>query len=188
MTKIYYVRHAEPNYKNYNDSLRELTPKGRKDVKLVTEFLADKDIDLIVSSPYKRAIDTIGDFAKKVSLDIKIEDDFRERKVGDDWLKVFPAYAHRQWSDFYYKLENGECLQEVQDRNIRALKKLLDENKGKNIVIAGHGTALSTIINYFDKSYGYENFMAMVDKMPWIVEFDFDNEGTCLAIKTFDLY
>ena len=65
MTVIYFVRHSEPNYENKNDSLRELTPKGLEDRKLVTEFLSDKNIDKVVSSSYKRAIDTVADFADR---------------------------------------------------------------------------------------------------------------------------
>ena len=42
MTTVYFVRHAEPNYNNNDDSLRELSAKGLKDKKLVTAFLADK--------------------------------------------------------------------------------------------------------------------------------------------------
>jgi len=30
--------------------------------------------------------------------------------------------------------------------------------EGKNIVIGTHGTALSTIINYYDSTYGYDDF------------------------------
>ena len=51
LTNIYYVRHAEPNYSNHNDVLRELSPKGMVDRELVTKFLSDKQIDMIVSSP-----------------------------------------------------------------------------------------------------------------------------------------
>ena len=53
MTKVYFVRHAEPNYNNHNDALRELSEKGMEDRKLVTKFLADKNIDVVLSSPYK---------------------------------------------------------------------------------------------------------------------------------------
>ena len=52
----------------------------------------------------------------------------------------------------------------------------------------GHGTALSTIINYFDASFGYEEFMKMKNKMPWIVEFQFDSEAHCHAICKHDLF
>lgn len=33
MTTVFFVRHAEPNYKNHNDRLRELSPKGLRDKK-----------------------------------------------------------------------------------------------------------------------------------------------------------
>ena len=85
-------------------------------------------------------------------------------------------------------MSDGECLQEVQERNISALLKLIDDYKGKNIVIGGHGTALSTIINYFDTSFGYDEFAKMKNKMPWIVEFQFDSEAHCCAIYKHDLF
>jgi len=57
-----------------------LTKKGKEDAKLVSSYLSDKDIHVVISSPYLRAIDTVKDFAGEVGLDIKIVDDFRERK------------------------------------------------------------------------------------------------------------
>ena len=55
MTKVYFVRHAEPNYNNHDDLTRELTEKGLRDREKVKEFLADKEIDVVMSSPFKRA-------------------------------------------------------------------------------------------------------------------------------------
>lgn len=65
MTTIYFIRHAEPNYDNHDDMTRELSEKGLKDRALVTEFLRDKEIDAVLSSPFKRAVDTVGEFAKQ---------------------------------------------------------------------------------------------------------------------------
>ena len=67
MTTIYFVRHAEPNYNNYDDMSRELTAKGWSDRKRITAFLQDKRISRVYSSPFKRAVDTVGDFALKNS-------------------------------------------------------------------------------------------------------------------------
>lgn len=53
MTTIYFVRHAEPNYNNHDEILRELSEKGLKDRELVTDFFIDKQIDIVLSSPYK---------------------------------------------------------------------------------------------------------------------------------------
>lgn len=74
----------------------------------------------------------------------------------------------------------------VQERNIDALQKILLTCAGQNIVIGGHGTALSTIINFYDSAFGYEDFIRMRSKAPWIVHFTFD--GTrCISIETHDL-
>lgn len=188
MTKVYYVRHAEPNYDNHDDVLRELTPKGLEDRKLVTKFLTDKEINVAVSSPFRRAVDTIKEFTDLKELEIEIIDGFRERKVDSGWIDDFTSFTQKQWDDFTYKLSDGECLQEVQERNVSALLKLIEQYKEKNIVIGGHGTALSTIINYFDASFGYEEFSKIKNKMPWIVEFQFDDDAHCCAIYKHDLF
>lgn len=79
MTKVFFVRHAEPNYDNHDDRSRELSPRGMEDRKKVTPFLADKNIDIVISSPFKRAVDTVQDFADKNGLPVEIVEDFRER-------------------------------------------------------------------------------------------------------------
>ena len=186
MTKVYFVRHAEPDCNNHNDVLRELTPKGMEDRKLVTQFLADKQIDVVISSPYKRAVDTVAHFAESFGHSIRIIDAFRERKVDSCWIENFAEFAKRQWSDFTYKSADGECLKEVQDRNISALKEVLEQYSGKNIVIGSHGTALSTILNYFDGTFGYSDFEKIIKVMPWIVEFDFDENSDCIGINKYD--
>ncbi len=187
MTRVYFVRHAEPNYENHDDMLRELTPKGMEDRKLVTAFLADKDIDVVLSSPYKRAVDTVADFAEKNGLSIETIDDFRERKVGNGWIEDFKEFSRGQWADFSYKLPGGECIKEVQDRNIAALNTVLEKHNGKNIVVGSHGTALSTVINYYDNTFCYEDFEKIRFLMPWIVEFVFDADKKCIDINKYKM-
>lgn len=187
MTTIYFIRHAEPNLNNHDDMTRELTPKGMRDSKFVTRFLSDKNIDIIFSSPYKRAIDTIRDFSEANGLEIQIVDDFRERKVDSCWIEDFSAFCKAQWADFDYKLSDGETLREVQMRNVDALKRLLIDHRDKNIVIGTHGTALSTMINFYDKKFGYSDFEKIKDRMPWVVRFTF-RDGICLDIQSYDLF
>ncbi len=183
MTKVFFVRHAEPNYDNHDDRSRELSPRGMEDRKKVTSFLADKNIDIVISSPFKRAVDTVQDFADKNGLPVEIVEDFRERKVDSGWIEDFASFSKKQWSDFSFKLSDGECLKEVQDRNISALNNVLEQYSGENIVVGSHGTALSTIINFYDNSFGYDDFERIRFLMPWIVEFSFDELGNCVDIK-----
>ncbi len=175
MTHIYFVRHAEPNYNNHDDLTRELTAKGWADRERVCTFLEGKGISRAYSSPFKRSIDTISAFTEKHQLPVTLYDDFRERGIGP-WLEDFNSYAKKQWSDFSYAIEGGESLAEVQKRNIAALTKVLKECDGQNIVIGTHGTALSCIINYYDKSFGYDDFERIKAILPWLVEMHFDGE------------
>lgn len=187
MTTVYFVRHAQPNYDNHNDFSRELSAKGLKDRLLVTEFLMDKGINTVLSSPFKRAVDTVRDFAEKVGLPIETINDFRERQIDSCWIEDFDAFSRMQWADFTYKRSDGESLAEVQRRNIRALERVLEQYADQNIVIGSHGTALSTIINHYDPSFGHTEFERIKGLMPWIVQFDFD-EMTLIAIKEYNLF
>ena len=187
MTNIYFVRHAEPNYNNHNDMTRELSPKGMRDRELVTAFLADKQVDIVLSSPYKRAVDTVAHFASLRDLPITTIADFRERKVDSSWIDDFEAFTRNQWADFNYKLTDGETLSEVQKRNIVALQEVIRQHEGKNVVIGSHGTGLSTIINHFVPQFGIEEFTRIKSIMPWIVHFSFRGND-CVQIEEFDLF
>lgn len=187
MTTIYFVRHAQPNYANHDDMLRELTAKGLEDRKLVTKFLADKNVDVVLSSPFHRSIDTVRHFADSKGLEIGIIDDFRERRIDSVWIEDFNGFCKKQWEDFTYKLSDGECLAEVQERNISALNQVLKDYAGKTIVVGSHGTALSTIVNYYDNSFGHAEFEKIRGLMPWVVKFTFD-EQSCVEIKQYNLF
>ncbi|MCL1823726.1 MAG: histidine phosphatase family protein [Oscillospiraceae bacterium] len=189
MTTIYFIRHAQSDYSVRDAQTRPLTEKGLADRVSATAFLSDKNIDKVLSSPFKRAVDTVADFAEKFGFEIETIDDFRERRSDLDKLRTdedFSDFMKKQWADFSYTMSDGECLAEVQERNIAALEKVLINYKDKNIVIGTHGTALSVIINYYDNTYGYEDFMEMVDKLPWAVKMTF-SENRCINIEKIDL-
>ena len=96
MTTVYFIRHAQPNYSNHCDEQRELTAKGMEDRKLVTRFLADKNVDMVLSSPFLRAVDTIRHFAEENDLPITLIDGFRERRVDSVWIEDFMDFAQKQ--------------------------------------------------------------------------------------------
>lgn len=173
MTQIYFVRHAEPNYANHDDMCRELSPRGRVDCRLVTAFLQDKGIHAVYSSPYLRALDTVRPFAEAMRLPIAHVADFRERKIDTVWIDDFDAFSRRQWADFDFRLPGGESLRQVQERNIAALRNVLSAHAGERVVIGGHGTAISTVLNHYDPTFGHEQFEGIRRVMPWIVRLDF---------------
>lgn len=56
MTRVYFVRHAQPNFNNHDDLTRELTEQGRRDRKLVTAFLKVKEIVLFSQARIKEPL------------------------------------------------------------------------------------------------------------------------------------
>lgn len=174
MTNIYFIRHAEPDTSIHDDEKRPLTKKGEESsVKLIEDFDGLK-IDMFISSPYKRAIDTIKPLAENRNSTIHLVYDFRERKISDGWIENFSDFAKKQWLDFNYKLPNGESLKEVQLRSRNALTTILDRYSGKTIVIGTHGTSLCTILNSYDETFSYSDFEIIKNMMPWVVKMTFD--------------
>ena len=186
MTTVYFVRHAQPNYDNHDDLSRELTPKGLQDRMKVVEILKDEPIHAVFSSPYKRAVDTVAPLAEKRGLSLDTDADFRERKVGDGWLEDFTAFAKAQWADFDFALEHGESLRQVQRRNLMALHRVLEVHPGETVVIGTHGTALSTLVDYYRPGFGYQGFDRIRDLMPWVVRMTFDSTA-CVEMTEIDL-
>jgi 2,3-bisphosphoglycerate-dependent phosphoglycerate mutase len=176
MTTIYFVRHAEPNYDNHNDAERELTAKGLRDRERVTKYLSDKGIDAVLSSPYRRAVDTVKQFADIAGLPVEPVPGFRERRIDSGWIADFDEFSRQQWADFSYKRSDGESLGEVQRRNLAALEAVLENHPDQTLAVGGHGTALSTLIHAFDPTFGYKEFTEIKGLMPWIVKFTFQGK------------
>ena len=184
MTQVYFIRHSIPDLST-KDETRPLSEEGMKRANELVEIFENLHIDDMFSSPYKRTIQTIEPISIKKNIKIKLIEDFRERKISDEWINNFKDYSERQWTDFNYKLENGESLYEVQSRNILTLEKILIEKNGRTIIIGTHGTALSTIINFYDKSFQYKEFMEIVNLMPYIVKMEFENSKLIRRIDNF---
>ena len=170
-TRIIFVRHAKSQY-GKDDRTRPLTDDGLKSRAIVVETLKELKIDYFMSSPYKRSVDTIQPAADYFGMQIVTDERFRERKVGT-WEEV---WLEKRWADFLCAEDGGECLASVQTRNIEALKEVISKHTGETVVIGTHGTALSTVLNYYDSSFGLDDFMRIVAWMPYIVELVFDGD------------
>lgn len=171
MTTVYFVRHAQPEHGWEDDRTRPLTEEGKADSKIVLDFLRDKKIDAFYCSPYKRSMDTIADAAAYFGKEIVTDERLRERQKGLNGNQY--GMFEKRWNDHDYHEENGESIRMVQERNISALSEILADNKDKTIVIGTHGTALSTILNFYSTSFGCKDFLRIIDWMPYIVELDF---------------
>ena len=139
----------------------------------VMEILKDKKIDAFISSPYKRSYDTIKAAADFHGKQIETDERLRERKSGMGGNFDHEIFKKR-WSDFSFAEEDGEPIGAVQKRNMEALSEILKKYEGKNIAIGTHGTALSSIINYYEPTFNGDNFLEIIDFLPWVLKMEFD--------------
>lgn len=178
MTDVYLVRHAQPDNSEHDTYRRPLTPQGMVDRLKVSEYLESKGIEVVISSPYVRAYDTIEPFARAHGLAIEKSLDMRERRVDSLWLsdEEMAKFTREQWENFDHRLTDGESLRETQERCISALRDILKRYIDRRIVIAGHGVAFSTILNYYLLDFGYLQQHYLLKMLPFIVHMKFSED------------
>ena len=128
MVTIYLVRHAESVY-NPDEYGRGLTEKGMQDAEKVVDTLLAKNIDLVLSSPYRRAINTVEGVAKSKNLKIILDERFRERYLSSAPVDDFYSAVKSVWDDPSFSLPGGESNDEATARSIVGLKSVLEKYK-----------------------------------------------------------
>ena len=138
MTTIYLIRHSKPlkvNNTFNNDSLQIQNEKSSLSIEgeqIAQEKLSKeefKNIDILFSSNYVRAIQTAKYLSNQNDLEINIVSDLGERKFGiDSWKQLPENFERKQFLDENYKIGNGESQKEVRNRMYSVISKILNEN------------------------------------------------------------
>lgn len=135
----------------------------------MAEIFEDIDVDFIISSSYRRAIQTVEYLANKRNLSIIKFEELRERPIkGLDyrlpWDEMVKA-IEKSFDDMDYSLRGGQSTRKAQERSIPIIKKLLNEYNGKSIVIGTHRNIMTIIMNYYNKECGFNfgNSISMPD-------------------------
>src|SRR5690606_14789045 len=118
-TKVYFVRHAESPFVAGKERTRGLSAKGEADAIKVKEILIEENIDIFISSPYERAIQTIKPAAIACHDEILLEQDLRERTlIGDSYeltVEEFLEAKRKVYKDWNYQLPGGETSKQAQE-------------------------------------------------------------------------
>lgn len=171
MTNLYFVRHAHSIY-SPDERERPLSAQGLLDAKKVTSLLRNENIDHVISSPYKRAMQTVEGIAQLFDKEIIIEEDFRERMLSEDPVEDFKFAIEKVWEDPTFSWKGGESNQIAQARGVNAALHLVKQYEGKNIVIGTHGNILVLIMNFFDAKYNFDFWKSL--QLPDIYRLQFD--------------
>ena len=154
-TIIYLIRHAETieenGIRNTDESSQLINEKeilsveGERQAEKLSRNPELKNIDTIWSSSYARAKATAKYIAYNNKLDINFDSKLNERKLGD--LKEIAEFmkgkktrdpSQEQLLDQKFKTSDGESAEETKQRMTKFFNRILQEYKGKKIVVVSH--------------------------------------------------
>lgn len=169
-TIIYLTRHGETEW-NIEKRLQgrgdsPLTENGIQRAKELRDRIKNIDIDVIYSSPIKRALNTANILRGNKNIDIVTDDSLMEMCFGDyEGKKIDIVQEENPSWDINLIMQgnveicapNGENLKEVRERISKLMNKIIAENIGKSILIVTHGITLKALMYYFkDKDVNSE--------------------------------
>lgn len=190
MRKDFYVfRHGETELnrqKRWQGSGMdyELNENGSSQAQGLVDKLKDKGLEIIFSSPLKRAFQTAEVVAQALHIPVEVRSDLRECFYGDaegmliaDLRKQIPEVVDN-WSNpdyFDIRFPNGESKKEALNRVLGELLKLTSENFN-TAGIAIHGGTMGAMLNYlhydFDKLANCAVFHLVYEDGIWLLDGD----------------
>ena len=155
---IYLLRHGE-SIVNVEQRLTckiydgDLTDTGRKQARLAGNWLAEKNITKIFTSPFHRAIQTANIIGELVNITPEIADDLREMDCGEfeghtdafaweQWRTIFNEWRRGQWEA---RFPGGESYREAYNRFARILH---ETTFTENAVLISHGSITLSVVPY----------------------------------------
>ncbi len=159
MKTVYFVRHgqavnnAPPPGSICYGSEAPLTEHGIKQAEMIAERVSHVPTQVIISSPFKRTVQTTEIIGKRVKEPVEYSDLFVERQgptrlVGQLWDDPQVQKIQRSWERSFYtdtRIEDGETFSEIRLRS-RAAREFLESRSESNILVVTHGFFLRIFI------------------------------------------
>ncbi len=150
---FYFIRHGQTDW-NVQKKLQGsvdtvLNEVGKEQARASIPYFKNLKIDLIVSSPLKRAFETSEIIAEAIGCSIETNDNLRERYCGfgegRDYTKFQEGYEKNPEQDFsideigFYVPKDAEQFNDFKERILKTIDQIVTQHSGKNILISGHG-------------------------------------------------
>ena len=165
---IYVVRHCKAEGQPAESVL---TSEGNQQAIQLVNFFKQVKIDRIISSPFKRAIQSIEPVSKQKQIEIELDTRLEERVLCStdmpDWLESLKD----TYNDLDLKFVGGESSREAMERVTSVIH---DINPGESVVIVSHGNLISLLLKSFDYSVGFNEWMQLSN--PDVIQIKIDRD------------
>jgi len=165
------LRHAHSRFSS-DDFNRTLSEKGFSSLEQL-EFLNACKIDYFISSPYKRAFETVNSSPNRFDK-IVLDNRLRERKLSSKFIEdsEFEETIQYLWQNPDKSLIGGESNREALNRILDLFADLEERYSDKTILLSSHGNLLGILINHFDSSFDYKKWEQMTFPDCFLVDKD----------------
>ncbi|MBY9000850.1 MAG: histidine phosphatase family protein [Candidatus Heimdallarchaeota archaeon] len=137
-----------------------ITEKGREAICEVISSGIFDDVDTIISSSEKKAIQTAYFLSERLGKEVHLNPDLKELYRGDEYLETKEEYETRVWRIFDNPTEcsfGWETAEKALKRIAKAIKRFDNRYTGKKIFIVSHGIILTLffgkLLNIEQKEY-----------------------------------
>lgn len=153
-TRVIFVRHGESMgnlEEKFNGHINfDLTEKGHAQAEYTAKFLDAYPIDVIYASDLNRAFHTAEHTAKRRNMQVIPSKALREINGGAYEGMPYKDIINHYPQEFYTWLHDisnstcpgGESIAELYTRVNNEVLRIVEENRGKNILIATHATPI----------------------------------------------
>jgi 2,3-bisphosphoglycerate-dependent phosphoglycerate mutase len=184
--RILVVRHAEPVVATVDgppEPLRPLTERGHRQAEELADELCAAAPHTIVSSPYRRALDTVRPASRRLGLQVELLDDLREWRSGlrptPDWKRHYL----RCWEDPAHAAPGAESHDQARARMLAALDRIVARwrSRGGTVVAGTHGTVISLALAGLGAPVDTSFWFGM--PMPAVYRFEVDATGSWSGVR-----
>lgn len=164
--RLYIIRHCHAEGQEADAKLTEL---GEKQAEELAQFLKNISVEIIISSPYTRAIHTIQPLALLKGMAINTDVRLKERVLSQhslpDWLEKLRA----TFEDGNLKYDSGESSNEAAER-IRAVVDEILESEYETVVLVTHGNLMSLLLREYTDGFGFNEWQTLSNPDVYLIE------------------
>ena len=152
MTRLFLVRHCESAGQ---DAAAPLTPAGQLQAIALADYLETLGVELLVSSPYARAQQSIAPLARRLGLPVEIDPRLAERVLSAAPLEHWREAIRRTFEDLDLVWPGGESSRTAMARG-RAAIDALRARSVRGVAVVTHGNLMTLVLRSFDTRFGFQ--------------------------------
>jgi 2,3-bisphosphoglycerate-dependent phosphoglycerate mutase len=157
MKTIYIVRHCKAEGQEPD---APLTTEGVLQALRLVETLAGVEIERIISSPYRRAKDSVTPLAQHLNIPIELDERLIERILCQGFNTDWQQHLEISFEDLDYCLAGGESSRTALQRIVSVIDEIRHDS-AKTTLLLTHGNLMALLLKYFDDAVGFSDWKSL---------------------------